>query len=505
MSMNTNQIAEWLGGSREETSSNEPKLTTVIAQAMEDSADGTVKVVLCDDVISQEDADGNQIGTNIVEIPTSEHIEKGDQVIVTLSGDVMVKPIFTNVIGAGDRTYTIIALTQEAADAAATAAAEAFGAVEAIDQHFFDDSNGIHVATTAGDANTGPNLLANSLGILLRDGTLIRTAQTASGFAVYDGAGNTAGNIIALLGSVITLGKTGETQVILDNDAMEIITPDSGGNDLFFHVGMSDEAYDPTGQQVRQPFIVFGMSNNTSVGGYSVAFGISALASAFASAAFGMGQATAEFAFATGQGTASGAVSFAAGTGTATGHNSAAFGDETYAASDNEFACGQFNEIDTTGTTLFAVGDGGPNNRHNAFEVKNGGTAKLGGRPLLGYEILYENSAGSFTGNIILNVLISQYKKVEIYYKDTDGVIGSTSIWNPGTSFTVECSTGNYFTNGFSHKARTMKFMEQLSTTLVDTHPLTSPYWTGEFVIDGAGSHYLAGDYIGITQIIGYK
>ena len=474
--MNLNQLAEWLGGQRLE-GNDTPTMTSVVATATSQSEDGYVKVAIDGDVIGIEDADGNQLGSNEIEIPTSAHVEQGDNVIITLFGGAMSKPLYTQVQGSGDRTYNLAVLAQAAAEAAEVVASEAHDAVEATNQHFFSDSNGIHVSTEENDANTGPNLLANSLGILLRDGTLIRTAQTASGFAVYDGLGNQSGNIIALLGDVITLGKNGEQRLVLDHDAFELLN--TGGGE-FFHVGYSDNAKGAGGSTVTAPFMLFdstGTIASRTIGAYSVALGLDVHAQQFGSLAFGLSAI------------ADGTASFAAG-------------DNVVAKNYGEAAFGMYNEIDTSGTKLFSVGNGlTDSNRSDAFSVFEDGTAKLGDSELLAYDVLYINTSGSWTGTITLYKLIRDYTRVDFLYKDTDGVFGSTTVWNPTQSFKVGCSTNNFFNTGFSSKGRTMQVNELSSTTQVFTSGLTN----GEFVIDANGSRYQSGNYIGITAIIGYK
>lgn len=466
--MDLNQLADWLGGQRLE-GNDQPTMTSVVATAVGQSANGKVKVVLDGDVIGVEDADGNQTGSNEIEIPTSAHVEKGDNVIITLFGGAMSKPLYTQVQGSGDRTYNLAALAQAASEAAEIMAAEAYDAVEATNEHFFADSNGIHVATEENDATTGPNLLANSVGILLRDGTLIRTAQTASGFAVYDGLGNQAGNIVALLGDVITLGKSGEQQLVLDQDAFELLN--TSGNP-FFHVGYSDDAIGPSGSTVTAPFLLFDVTGSIAsrtIGAYSVAYGMDVHAEKYCSAAFGLG---------------------------------------IKVANAEEFACGRYNEIDTTGNKLFSVGCGlGENYRVDAFSVYSSDGAKVFGDAIPRMQTLYDNPTGSFTGVITLSDDIQNYEYLEVFYKDTDGVSSSVKIYDFAAGSKFKCSTENYYIGGLgvSIKCRTMYF---ISYTTLDTYFTAqsggNKYWTGEYVYDGS-QHLNTGDYIGITRIVGYR
>ena len=96
----------------------------------------------------------------------------------------------------------------KSATSAAEMATEAAEAVLATSQHFFSDDAGAHVATTAGEPDTGPNSLWNSEGLLIRDGSNPLTAVTPSGLSVYDGEGTAEDNVVALLSKdTVELGR----------------------------------------------------------------------------------------------------------------------------------------------------------------------------------------------------------------------------------------------------------------------------------------------------------
>ena len=112
---------------------------------------------------------------------------------------------------------------QKVADAAKSVA-------DAVNQHFFSDTNGIHVTEATQedwDANhTGANVLINSIGQLFRDGLnnllTLTTENGARALTVWDGLGNAASNIRAIIGEVITLGPVGSVRMILSSDGIEI-------------------------------------------------------------------------------------------------------------------------------------------------------------------------------------------------------------------------------------------------------------------------------------------
>ena len=96
------------------------------------------------------------------------------------------------------------------ATAAARAVAdEASEVADATGQHFWADTDGVHVTQVGQDDwndsssssyRSGPNMLANSLGMLLRDGLYNLASWTGGAVAFYDGLGNAAGNLVASFG-----------------------------------------------------------------------------------------------------------------------------------------------------------------------------------------------------------------------------------------------------------------------------------------------------------------
>ena len=121
------------GGSR-----TAPQGRSVNATGAASSADGVARIRLDADVTPAEgvDEDGDQ---TIIDLPTSPDVAEGDEVIVTLVGDGPLKtPVVTANPGSGDRMRTLVNAAQTVADAAQAVA-------EAVNQHFFADTNGIHV------------------------------------------------------------------------------------------------------------------------------------------------------------------------------------------------------------------------------------------------------------------------------------------------------------------------------------------------------------------------
>lgn len=343
-------IAGWLGGNRLETS-NSTSTTTILGVATSNSKNGKVNVIISDNTLSGDNAGTAQ------EIDTNIQVLEGDSVQITLTGSAAMKaPTVTGIIGGGDRTAEGIRVIQQAAAEAEKLAKEAKDAVGAEDQYFFDDDNGIHVATKENDANTGPNLLANSVGILMRDGTVLRTAMTPSGFAVYDGRGNEEGNVIALFSDATTIGKTGENQVMITGDAIDFFNQDG----IISHIG-SVYAEDPNGVMRYIPYYNFGDGGSEQLnqehgsivvgaeceaGTYSQAMGVRCKATGALSTAIGIDNDIKT-------------------------SNTHALGAGLTMATGGGLVLGTYNDSKKTGT-LVTIGDGTENARHTMLTMSKG-------------------------------------------------------------------------------------------------------------------------------------
>ena len=218
------------GSKRAETQevSTDGTTRTYTGVALTDSEDGTVVIDLGGDVTLPDDlydSDGNVVaewdGVG-VEMPTSPQVSAGDDVIVTLMGGSATKtPMVTSSAGSGDRMRTLANSAKTVADAAQAVA-------EAVNQHFFADTNGIHVTEVTqedwDESHTGANVLINSIGQLFRDGLnnllTLTTENGARALTIWDGLGNAASNVLAMFGANEThlgLGD-GISSVYLAND-----------------------------------------------------------------------------------------------------------------------------------------------------------------------------------------------------------------------------------------------------------------------------------------------
>lgn len=109
-----------------------------------------------------------------------------------------------------------------------TVAEKAKEVAEATNQHFFTDTNGIHVTESTQEEweaeHSGANVLINSLGQLFRNGLNNLVSITSSATKFYDGSGNEESNVIASFGtSGSVVGKTAGEHVNITSTAMELL------------------------------------------------------------------------------------------------------------------------------------------------------------------------------------------------------------------------------------------------------------------------------------------
>lgn len=190
-------------------------------------------------------------GVNETPIATNgASFEIGDTVFVSMAGGKLRADSNLSQPSVGARIVTAATKPIERAVKVAKQAADEAGRVaNAVNQHFWNDDNGAHVTDVTKDAWAAavadnfsdlsaekqyPNLLMNSLGILLRSALNNLVGITRSAIAFYDGLGNNATNIVAQFGiNGAQIGKSSALQLIMTAGAM-ILKNDS--NESVFSV-----------------------------------------------------------------------------------------------------------------------------------------------------------------------------------------------------------------------------------------------------------------------------
>lgn len=118
-----------------------------------------------------------------------------------------------------------------AAAAAKVVADEAKAVAEATNQHFFTDTNGIHVTEVTQEEweseQTGLNVLINSSGQLFRNALKNLVSITSSATAFYDGVANATANVVAQFGSFgAIIGKVAAAHISITNSLIDIFGSD---------------------------------------------------------------------------------------------------------------------------------------------------------------------------------------------------------------------------------------------------------------------------------------
>lgn len=161
-------------------------------------------------------------------------VSVGDTVTVEWDGAAMgIRGNVSNPSPAGSVVRRAVARAQGVADAAQRVA-------DAVNQHFFADTSGIHVTEATQEewetSHSGANVLINSVGQLFRDGLnnllTLTTEGNARALTIWDGLGNTAAHVRAIIGAAIQLGNASESHALLDYHSMQLV--DKNGN-AYFH------------------------------------------------------------------------------------------------------------------------------------------------------------------------------------------------------------------------------------------------------------------------------
>lgn len=358
-------------------------------------------------------------------------VSVGDTVTLEWDGSAMgIRSNVSNPAPSG----SVVRLAVDRAQGVASAAQRV---ADAVNQHFFADTSGIHVTEATQEewdaSHAGANVLINSVGQLFRDGLnnllTLTTENNARALTIWDGLGNAAANVRAVFGEVITLGNASDGSVVtIDNDSMDMVH----GTTEMLHFGYGLGA--AASGTANAPYYTIGTrAANSTVGNYSVAEGYNTTASGSTSHAEGYGitasgyASHAEGSDTTASGnnshsegydttaigyashaegydtTASGWASHAEGYDlTASGYASHAQNFGTIAASEAQTALGSYNVADANNTYAVIVGNGiDGSNRSNALTVDWQGNVECAGTisPTATASTITASSGASVTGD----------------------------------------------------------------------------------------------------------
>lgn len=195
------------------------------------SEDGKTTVAIDGLVFSEAD-------DQYVEMDTLGGLEEGDVTTVILTGESghAMTPLAIGSVGSVDTIRDKAEAADGKSTIAQTLAQAAKTVAEAVSQHFWTDSDGVHVTEVTEDEwkddeegsttyHSGANVLINSIGQVFRDGMQnllallpAKTSEEETAIAIFDGNGNDAENIVASFSANETHIGRGTGTVYLAND-----------------------------------------------------------------------------------------------------------------------------------------------------------------------------------------------------------------------------------------------------------------------------------------------
>lgn len=182
-------------------------------------------------------------------------------------------------------------------------------------------------------------------------------------------------------------------------------------------------------------------------------------------------------------------------------------GDGTIASSEAQTVLGRYNVEDTGGQYALIVGNGtGDADRSNALAVKWDGDIVTPGGSITPV-VLYDDDTTALNVPITLSETAANFRRLTICYKTNDDEYSSVEVWHPDgklVSLTATRTAGNSTASTVWLKSKTVLISGTTINTAYSTSSGTNYYFTSQTRADGnyATVH---GDYIAITQVIGYR
>lgn len=272
--MNKFESASILAGisPNEEPQVSEPtNLHVITGEVVANSENGTVLVSMDGLVFSEDD-------TQYIEMDTLGGLEEGDDATIILAGEngSAMTPLAVGSPGSVDRV-------RETAENASQIAEAAQEVAEATNQHFFADTNGIHVTAATQDewdeSHSGANVLINALGQLFRDGLnnllTLTTEGGARALTIWDGLGNAASNVLASF-SENGIGLAGDAFRLSSTKVAD--DPEDGVTSTTSKMRMGDKNSDYSVQSYLDTYIELGhideVDQDVANGNFVVGFDI---------------------------------------------------------------------------------------------------------------------------------------------------------------------------------------------------------------------------------------
>ena len=116
---------------------------------------------------------------------------------------------------------------------------------------------------------------------------------------------------------------------------------------------------------------------------------------------------------------------------------------------------------------------------------------------------LYANENTPMSGPITLSDSAANYDMLEIFFKSNDGFYSSTRVYSPNEKRVCLVSIIYYDTSMYSKSKEVL-----ISDTSIDTYlypDAGGKYYTGQISCNPAGNNSTYGDFIAITQVLGWR
>lgn len=215
--------------------------------ATSSSADGYVEIIMDN-------------GGSSFTVPCDSPINQGDRVsYISHAGQGKAVSLYgTTALAqqAYDNADDAAQAASDAAQAASDASDEAQAAMAAIDQHFWTDTDGVHVTqgSVKDETITGKNILINTLGVIFRNALAYLAQFTASGVTFFDGGGTSADHQTAQFTSTTArVGMLSQKHVTMNSNGIAIADGDYtqamfNGGSIAFYDGTGNAASNITAQ-----------------------------------------------------------------------------------------------------------------------------------------------------------------------------------------------------------------------------------------------------------------
>lgn len=170
---------------------------------------------------------------------------------------------------------------------------------DAVNQHFFADTHGIHVTEATQEdweqSHTGPNVLINSIGQLFRDGLnnllTLTTENGARALTIWDGAGNAAANVLAVFGEIVRIGRAAGYHIIIGGSGIQFFGNSDATNpsvNVFGSPDGGEVSFYKQGASIRSQY-VRGVESYLDLSSTAVTSGESAMTTLKSSSGTGSG------------------------------------------------------------------------------------------------------------------------------------------------------------------------------------------------------------------------